>query len=126
MMYRIKMYICPMYSKELLKGTLQVMILQLLAEQGSMYGYEIYQKVKELSDEKIILKDGSLYPALAKLHKDKLVQFKEVAVGKRKRKYYELTKQGQEQQVLGIEELKEFMATLSKVLFPNQNNYALN
>lgn len=115
-----------MYTKELLKGTLQVMILKLLAEQGSMYGYEIYQKVKELSDDKIILKDGSLYPALAKLHKDNMVQFKEVAVGKRKRKYYELTKQGEVQQLQGIEELKEFIATLSKVLFPNQNNYALN
>lgn len=115
-----------MYSKELLKGTLQVMILQLLAEHGSMYGYEIYQKVKDLSDDKIILKDGSLYPALAKLHKDKMVQFKEVALGKRKRKYYELTKQGEAQQAAGIAELKEFIATLNKVLFPNQNNYAFN
>lgn len=115
-----------MYSKELLKGTLQVIILRLLAEHGSMYGYEIYQKVKELSDEKIIIKDGSLYPALAKLHKDRLVQFKEVSIGKRKRKYYELTKEGETQEAAGLQELKEFMKTLNNVLFPHQSTYALN
>ncbi len=120
------MYIRPMYSKELLKGTLQVIVLKLLAEHGSMYGYEIYQKVKERSDEKIILKDGSLYPALAKLHKEGLLTFKEVAVGKRKRKYYELTPQGQERQTAGLAELKEFMATLEKILFTKSTNYALN
>ncbi|MFT6360366.1 MAG: DNA-binding PadR family transcriptional regulator, partial [Saprospiraceae bacterium] len=32
-----------MYSKELLKGTLQTIILKLLSENGRMYGYEITQ-----------------------------------------------------------------------------------
>ena len=52
-----------MNSKELLKGTLTVIILKLLSERDRMYGYEMYQQVKELSDGKILLKDGSLYPA---------------------------------------------------------------
>lgn len=115
-----------MYSSELLKGTLQVIILKLLAEHGAMYGYEIYQKVKELSDEKIIIKDGSLYPALAKLHKEQLVTYKEVAIGKRKRKYYELTVQGEERQKLGIEEIRAFISTLNQILFPPNSNYAVD
>ena len=40
------------------------MVLKLLEENHKMYGYEISQKVKELTDGKILLKDGSLYPAL--------------------------------------------------------------
>jgi len=56
-----------MHSKELLKGTLSVIILKLLSERERMYGYEMYQQVKELSDGKILLKDGSLYPALQKM-----------------------------------------------------------
>jgi len=115
-----------MYSRELLKGTLQVIILRLLADHGAMYGYEIYQKVKELSEEKIIVKDGSLYPALAKLHKEQLVSFEEVAIGKRKRKYYKLTSLGHDKQKDSLAEIKEFMHTLDKVLFPNPSNYALN
>jgi hypothetical protein len=47
-----------MYSKELLKGTLSAILLKLLAENGRMYGYEISQKVKEITDGKIQLKDG--------------------------------------------------------------------
>ena len=44
---------------------------------GRMYGYEISQRVKELSDGKILLKDGSLYPALQKMNKDGLVTYEE-------------------------------------------------
>jgi len=80
-----------MYSKELLKGTLSAIILKLLAENEKMYGYQIAQKVKELSDEKILIKEGSLYPALHKLKEDGLVNIETVNIGKRIRKYYFLT-----------------------------------
>ncbi len=117
-MYWIFMYICPMYSKELLKGTLSIIILNLLSENGRMYGYEIFQKVKESSDGKIILKDGSLYPALQKMKKDGLVSCEEEYIGKRVRKYYVLTPVGEKEKVLYIEELKDFIATINKVVFP--------
>ena len=112
------MYYCAMYSKELLKGTLSAIILNLLAENGKMYGYEIFQKVKELSDEKIILKDGSLYPALQKMAKDGLVEFEEQHIGKRVRKYYFLTAKGKEKKVEYLEELKDFIATINHIVFP--------
>ena len=56
-----------MYDKELLKGILPIIILKLLNDNRKMYGYKITQTVKELSDDKILLKEGSLYPALHKL-----------------------------------------------------------
>jgi DNA-binding PadR family transcriptional regulator len=106
-----------MYSKELLKGTLSPIILSLLAENGKMYGYEIYTTVKELSDGKIILKDGSLYPVLQKMHKDGLLTFEEVAIGKRVRKYYYLTAHGEQKKRDYLAELKDFMATINTVVF---------
>lgn len=106
-----------MYSKELLKGTLPVIILNLLEENGRMYGYEIFQKVKKLSDGKIILKDGSLYPSLQKMSKDGLLSFEEEHIGKRVRKYYFLTPSGKEKNTLQLAELKDFMATLNKLIF---------
>jgi DNA-binding PadR family transcriptional regulator len=107
-----------MYSKELLKGTLSVIILNLLAENGRMYGYEISQRVKELSDGKILLKDGSLYPALQKMNKDGLVTYEEEYVGKRVRKYYVLTGEGKSKKVHYLEEIKDFMATLNRIISP--------
>ena len=115
-MYRYFMYYCPMYSKELLKGTPQAIILKLLAEHGSMYGYEISQKVKELSSEKILLKDGSLYPALQKMLSDGLVNYREEMIGKRVRKYYQLTSTGKVRQKDALQEIKEFMQTLDDLL----------
>ncbi|MEO1052409.1 MAG: PadR family transcriptional regulator [Bacteroidota bacterium] len=110
-----------MYSKELLKGTLSAIILNLLAENGRMYGYEIFQRVKELSDGKILLKDGSLYPALQKMKKDGLLTYEEEYVGKRIRKYYFITAKGQEKKAMYLEELKDFIATLNKLVFPQLN-----
>ena len=107
-----------MYSKELLKGTLSAIILKMLSEKDRMYGYEMTQRVKELSEGKIILKDGSLYPALQKMTSDGLLSFKEEEVGGRIRKYYFLTKQGHKRKTAYVEELRDFMATLNKVVFP--------
>ena len=110
-----------MNSTELLKGTLTTIILKLLADNGRMYGYEIAQKVKELSDNKILIKEGSLYPALHKLLKDGLVQVETVNIGKRIRKYYSITEQGQLRKQVQFDELKEFLQTIHNMVFPRQN-----
>lgn len=111
------MYICSMYSKELLKGTLGVIILKLLEENGKMYGYEICQKVKDISDGKILIKDGSLYPTLHKLLKDDILTTEEVNIGKRVRKYYTLTPKGKSEKKIVVQELEDFMETLNKIVF---------
>lgn len=86
-----------------------------------MYGYEIFQRVKDLSDEKILLKDGSLYPALQKMTRDGLLSYEEEYIGKRVRKYYVLTAKGEKEKVIYLEELKDFLATLKKLVFPELN-----
>lgn len=106
-----------MNSTELLKGTMTAIILKLLAEDGRMYGYEIAQRVKELSGDKIVLKDGSLYPALHKLTQDGLLSFKEEMIGKRVRKYYFLTKKGQKDAVNYAQELQDFITVINRVVF---------
>lgn len=121
LIYYNPMYLRSMYSKELLKGTLSAIILKLLSEQERMYGYEMSLKVKELSEGKILLKDGSLYPALQKMTSDGLLSFKEENVGGRVRKYYYLTKHGHKKKVAYMEELKDFISTLNKIVFPQYN-----
>lgn len=117
------MYNCPMQSKELLKGTLSAIILNLLTEHKRMYGYEISQMVKVRSDDKILLKDGSLYPALQKMTKDGLLTFEEEYIGKRVRKYYSLTKKGKAEKLVYMEELRDFIETLNKLVF-NETKFA--
>ncbi|HRI79759.1 MAG TPA: helix-turn-helix transcriptional regulator [Cyclobacteriaceae bacterium] len=107
-----------MYSKELLKGTISAIILNLLAENRRMYGYEIAMRVKEMTENKIVLKDGSLYPALQTLTADGLLTFEEEMVDNRTRKYYSLTKKGVKEKVMYTEELKDFIATINRIVFP--------
>lgn len=106
-----------MYSKELLKGTLEVILLKLLSENKEMYGYEITQTVKEITDGKILLKDGSLYPLLHKMLSEGKLSYREEAQGKRIRKYYFLTKQGETEKENQMVEIKDFFKTMNDILF---------
>ena len=106
------------YSKELLKGTLTTIILHFLESKGRMYGYEITQEVKKLSDEKILIKEGSLYPALHKLKDDGLVATETEMIGNRVRKYYSLTPDGSITTKERVKELNDFFETLKIVLNP--------
>ncbi|MBX2840649.1 MAG: PadR family transcriptional regulator [Flammeovirgaceae bacterium] len=105
-----------MYSKELLKGTLRTIILNLLSGNGKMYGYEITQKVKELSDGKIQLTEGALYPTLHKLEAEGFLTTETMNIGKRVRKYYTLTETGSEKSASKIREFSDFVATMQTVL----------
>lgn len=110
------MYICLMYSKELLKGTLKTIILKLLSENDRMYGYQITQKVKEITEGKINLTEGALYPALHKLEADGLLTTEKIEVGSRIRKYYTLTQSGNSSAKEKVEELIDFMETLKAII----------
>ena len=110
------MYLCPMYSKELLKGTLSVIILKLLYENSKMYGYQITQMVRKLSGDKILIREGSLYPALHKLKEEGLVDVETENIGNRIRHYYSLTKRGEEVRIEKEEELKDFINTISTII----------
>ena len=110
------MYLCSMYSKELLKGTLRTIILKLLAEQGQMYGYQITQEVKTRTKEAILLTEGALYPTLHKLEAEGLLTTEKVYVGKRVRKYYQLTETGNAAAVAKVQEFADFVRTMQGLL----------
>ena len=110
------MYHCPMYSQELIKGTLKTIVLSLLSEHDRMYGYEITQKVKELTTGKIQITEGALYPTLHALEKHGDLTVEKVYIGKRVRKYYLLTDQGKNTVSERISELAEFMNTMRFLL----------
>jgi len=104
-----------MYSRELIRGTLKPIILKLLSEHGKMYGYEICQKVKELTDNEIIIKEGSLYPALYKLKSEGLVEVEAIEAGNRIRQYYSLVEKGNSIATAQITEFSLFLGTMNKL-----------
>jgi DNA-binding PadR family transcriptional regulator len=103
-------------NNELFKGTLQTIILHLLAENDRMYGYEITQKVKAITEGELVLKEGALYPALHKLEAEGLLETTTEVVDNRVRKYYFLSKAGKEEVVTKLDEAKQFIQNLQLLL----------
>ncbi len=81
-----------------------------------MYGYEISLRVKELSENKLLLTEGALYPSLHRLEADGLLKTETMMMGKRVRKYYSLTTTGRSLAKDRVEELVDFIKTMSNVL----------
>lgn len=106
-------------NPDFLKGTLTTIILSLLKENGKMYGYEICQMTKSLSNEKILLTEGAIYPALHKLEKQGLLTSSKEMVNGRIRKYYTITQQESSSVNTQINALKDFIQTLQLVLKTN-------
>lgn len=105
-----------MHPTELLKGTLQTIVLKVLADYGKMYGYEIAQRVKDLSEKSIQLTEGALYPTLHKMEAAGLLETEVVVIGKRLRKYYTLTPEGSKAVEGKTREFSSFMMTMRHVL----------
>ncbi len=104
------------YSSELIKGTLKTIVLKLLADNKKMYGYEITQRVKELTFNKIQITEGALYPTLHALEADGLVTTETEFIGKRVRKYYSLSPTGKTKTKEKVSELADFMETMKFLL----------
>ena len=85
-----------------------------------MYGYEITQEVKRRTNGKILIREGSLYPALHKLLAEEMVMTEEVLIGRRTRIYYKLTSKGQEQTVEQTTVLIGFLDTIASLIFPDK------
>lgn len=101
-----------MYSSELIKGTLKTIILKLLSESDKMYGYEITQKVKELTGGKIQLTEGALYPTLHAMEAQGILTTDVVNVGNRIRKYYSVTSTGKKVANDKVNEFSDFIDTM--------------
>src|ERR1043165_10202316 len=99
------------YSTELIKGTLKTIVLKLLADNKKMYGYEITQRVKDVTSEKIQITEGALYPTLHALESEGLLITETEYIGKRVRKYYSLSPAGKSKVKEKIRELSDFIAT---------------
>jgi DNA-binding PadR family transcriptional regulator len=107
-----------MISSELIKGSLKTIILKVLEEEGPMHGYAITRKVEKLTEGKIKLTFGALYPILHKLESEKILVTAKEINNNRMRVYYSLTQKGQSVVTEKIQELKEFIESLQNIIEP--------
>ncbi len=107
-----------MGNSKLYKGSLTTIILKLLEEHGKMYGYEITQKVKEITKGELNITEGALYPALHKLEAEDLLEVEVAKVDNRLRKYYKLTEKGSLETLSKLKELEEYIRNMQVLVNP--------
>ena len=114
-----------MISGELFKGSLKTIVLKVLKDEGPLHGYAITRKVEDITEGKIKLTYGALYPILHKLESDGVLVTASENYNNRIRIYYALTDKGQSVVIEKIKELNEFIESLQHIVDPKPGlNYA--
>ena len=80
-------------DNKLITGTVEMLMLEVISH-GRSYGYQIVQTVLSRSGGRFELKEGSLYPALHRLERQKLLSASWAEFEGRRRKYYDITPAG--------------------------------
>lgn len=103
------------YSKELLKGTTPLLVLSVL-KTNDLYGYRIIRELEIRSEYAFEMSEGTLYPILHALEKERFLQSYWDEVDGRRRKYYHITKKGLKELEVKCTEWKAFSSDVTKVL----------
>ena len=107
-----------MKNSQLYKGSLNTIVMKLLEENGRMYGYEITQKVKQITQGELKITEGALYPALHKLETEGVLEVEIENVDNRLRKYYKLTEKGTSETINRLAELEDFIRNMQNLVQP--------
>jgi PadR family transcriptional regulator PadR len=101
---------------ELLKGTLDMLILK-IAALGPIHGYGIAQRIQQISRDFFQLQQGSLYPALHRLEDRGWLKAEWKATGTgREGKFYSLTRKGRKQLQNEVENWEKLTGAVALIL----------
>lgn len=105
------------FSREMLKGVAPYILLKTLDQLGESYGYQLMKSVKAQSGEVFEFSESTLYPILYRLEEKNYVEseVKEV-LGKKPRRYYRLTAEGQLYLASKTEEMKNYLGAIERFM----------
>ena len=107
-----------MHRQEMLKGNTDTLLLALL-EKEAMYGYQIVKEVDERSSGYFAFKEGTLYPALHRLEKAKLIEDRwEDTPNNVRRRYYLITAKGLQALTDRLSEWQRFTIAMDSIMRP--------
>jgi len=85
-------------KSDVLRGTLDLMILKALDAMGPLHGYAIARRIEQVSGQQLAINQGTIYPALVKLSRRRWIATKwgQSSTGRRV-KFYAITDKGRTQ-----------------------------
>ena len=81
---------------DLLKGTLDLLVLQILSSMGSQHGYGIARRLEQISGDELAMNEGTIYTSLLRLQHRRLIKTAwGTSENNRRAKFYSLTRAGE-------------------------------
>lgn len=88
----------PKPRKDILQGTMALLVLKTLASRGKLHGYAITSHIRQVSSDLLRVEEGSLYPALHRMEQEGLLRAEWGVTGQnRDARFYTLTAAGRRQ-----------------------------
>jgi transcriptional regulator len=109
--------------KELLPGTLNLMVLKTLETLGPLHGYGVARRIEQISGNLIELNQGTIYPALLHLEQMGWISSKwGVSENNRRARYYSITRAGRKRLADEEESWQRTAAIMTRFLNPSEEN----
>ena len=110
----------PESKSDVLQGTLDLMVLKTLESMGPLHGYGIARRIEQVSENRVSLNQGTIYPALLRLEQRAWVkaEWGRSETGRRA-KIYSLTRSGRKQIAQETENWERVAATMARFLAPS-------
>jgi transcriptional regulator len=103
---------------DLLHGTLDLLVLRSLTT-GPLHGYAVARRIRERSQDVLLVEEGALYPALHRLERKGWIESDwGVSENNRKAKYYELTARGRKQLRDELAGWQRYVEAVTRVIQP--------
>jgi len=107
----------PSQKSEVLQGTLDLMILQVLDVLGSQHGYGIARRIEQVSEQVLQLNEGTVYTSLLRLQQQRWIASDwGTSENNRKAKYYSITNAGRKQLVRETENWQRIAGVNGRLL----------
>lgn len=101
---------------DLLQGTLDLLILKTL-QTGRMHGWDVAQRIRQVSEDVLSVNQGSLYPALHRLEAQGWISSEwGASENNRRAKFYKLTTAGRKQLAAETESWERFTGAVELIL----------
>ncbi|MGA8556577.1 MAG: PadR family transcriptional regulator [Candidatus Acidiferrales bacterium] len=102
---------------EVLQGTLDLLVLKTLDTLGPLHGFGIARRIQQVSEDALLLNQGTLYPALVRLEQRGWIRSKwGVSDNNRRARFYSLTKAGQKHLTVEAQSWKRMASIITRVL----------
>jgi PadR family transcriptional regulator PadR len=104
-------------KEDILRGTLDLLVLKTLETLGPLHGYGIARRVEQVSENLLHLNQGTLYPALLRLEQRGWISSKwGTSDNNRRARYYSLTKAGKKQLAREAESWQRMAGMIGRLL----------